>query len=77
MMSEGISIILPAFYDTDMHNKKIKVLYLYNSPREKIYQDWKEKCCANTLLYGLNHMYKYSIEARFSDRGFGSSIFSF
>jgi len=47
-----------------------KVLFLYKTPRKKIYDDWKDKKGPDTILYGLNHLKKFGYRADFFDTGF-------
>ncbi len=57
--------------------RKIKVLYLYNSPRQVIQRKGNFYYEQNYAFYGLNSIRKFGIKAKYSDKGFQNNIFTF
>lgn len=47
-----------------------KALFLYKTPRNKIYKDYKKGVSPDTILYGANHIENSGLKIKISDRAF-------
>lgn len=47
-----------------------KVLFLYKTPRKKIYKDYKNGVSPDTILYGANHIERSGLNVKLSDKAF-------